>query len=309
MMDFKALLLRKRERHQARPRARWMGDRLVVNYGLRKSIWGDVYHYSLILSWPAFFATAASLFVLINLLFAGAYDLGHEPIANLTPNSFWGLFFFSVETLATVGYGDMHPQTVYGHMVSSVEIFVGMCSVALATGVIFARFSQPRARVLFSENPVIGPIEGRTTLSVRAANARQNSLLDANVRMHLLRNEITLEGMPIRRVYDLALVRAQHPVFVLGWTIMHVIDEQSPLWGEDAQSLERSGAGIFVTLCGTDETTHQTLLTRHSFSHDELHWNRRLVDWLGLGENGEIVVDYRKFHQTEDLGRRDPNSQ
>jgi len=154
--------------------------------------------------------------------------LGAAPIANHFPEGFGGAFFFSVETLATVGYGDMHPQTVYVHWIATLEIFVGISSIALATGLIFARFSRPDAKIIFARYAIVRPLEGQMTLMVRAANGRQNVIAEARARLRILRQETTVEGYMLRKLHDLTLVRDQHPVFKLGWSLMHFIDESSP---------------------------------------------------------------------------------
>jgi len=190
-----------------------------------------------------------------------------------TPPGFAGAFFFSVETLATVGYGDMHPQTLYGHVVAMIEIFVGLMSLALITGIMFARFSRPQARFLFTRNAVVRPIDGKRTLVFRAVNQRQNVVQDASALLRMLRDEVTEEGFRIRRVTDLPLLRSQHPLFILGWTIMHVIDHASPLWSETAESLEKSKAAFVLSLSGTDENTGQVLMARAEYSSADIRWN------------------------------------
>jgi len=217
------------------------GDREVVTHGLRRRVWHDLFHYFMTVSWPRLFATFALASLLFNLAFALLYRLQPGCLANLNPQGFWGAFFFSVETLATVGYGDMHPQTLYGHAVASVEIFFGLMSIALVTGVMFARFSRPTARFLFAEVVVVRPMDGRRMLMFRAANARQNIVMEASARLRLIRDSVTQEGYQFRRIEDLPLLRSEHPLFVLGWNLMHVIDESSPLAGESAESLRSSG--------------------------------------------------------------------
>ena len=204
--------------------------------------------------------------------------LGNAPIANQFPAGFGGAFFFSVETLATVGYGDMHPQTVYAHWIATLEIFVGMSSIALATGLIFARFSRPHAKIMFARYAVVRPLDGRMTLMVRAANARQNVIAEARARLRIMRKETTAEGYTLRKLYDLTLVRDQHPVFKLGWTLMHVIDESSPLFGETAETLKGSDTSLLLTLEGVDESTSQTMQARHMWPCDQIFWQHRFVD-------------------------------
>jgi inward rectifier potassium channel len=278
-----------------------LGNRQVISHGLPRVIWHDIYHYAMTASWPQFFAAVGLLFLCLNGFFATIFLLGTDPIANILPSGFWGAFFFSVETLATVGYGDMHPQTMFGHIVATVEIFVGMSFIALFTGIMFARFSRPRARILFASAVVVGPVEGKPTLTLRAANARQNVIIDASARLRLIRSEVGVEGHTIRRLHDLELVRHQHPIFALGWSIMHVIDERSALYGATPESLAAADAALILTIDGVDETTSQTMLSRHSYSPNEILWQHRYEDLLFTDEHGVDHVDYTRIHDTRAL--------
>jgi len=226
------------------------GEREVVTQGIVLSVWQDLFHYFMTVSWPQVFVTIAAFFLVFDLLFGCLYHFVPGCIANLNPPGFLGAFFFSVETLATVGYGDMHPQTLYGHVVAMTEIFVGLMMLALITGLMFARFSRPRARFLFARNAVVRPLDGRLTLMFRTANERQNVVQEASAQLRMLRDEVTEEGYRIRRIRDLALVRAQHPAFSLGWTIMHIIDELSPLRAQTEESLRDSQSIFILSLSG-----------------------------------------------------------
>jgi inward rectifier potassium channel len=274
-------------------------DRFIVTHGLRRLVWADIYHYSMTASWPWFFACFGGIFLCGNAVFATLYQFGDSAIANQFPAGFWGAFFFSVETLATVGYGDMHPQTIYGHVVATLEIFMGMSMIALVTGVMFARFSRPRAMIMFARNPVIGPMNGRTTLFIRAANARQNIIVDASARLRMLRSEVSAEGTSIRRLHDLKLVRDQHPMFVLGWTLMHEIDNTSPLYGETSETLV--GSGLVLTVDGIDETTSQSMLSRKTYLATDIRWQHRYSDLMSTDGQGIDHLDYTRFHNTEPL--------
>jgi len=256
-------------------------------------------------SWPRLFATLAGFFLAFDLLFGFLYHLVPGCIANLNPPGFAGAFFFSVETLATVGYGDMHPQTFYGHVIAMMEIFVGLMSLAVITGIMFARFSRPQARFLFTRNAVVRPIDGKRTLLFRAANQRQNVVQDASARLRMLRDEVTEEGFRIRRVIDLPLLRSQHPMFVLGWTIMHVIDDTSPLSTETGESLQQSNAAFVLSLSGTDENTGQVLMARAEYSGADIRWNSTFHDILEEAEDGTLHLDYSKFHDVEPLEKPD----
>jgi inward rectifier potassium channel len=272
-----------------------VGSRDVFVKGMPVQTWTDFYHYALTMRWPTFFASLAGLFMVLNTAFACLYELGTAPIANQFPHGFMGAFFFSVETLATVGYGDMHPQTVYAHLVATFEIFVGMSGVALATGLVFARFSRPRAKIWFARQAVVHPLEGRMTLMVRAANARQNVIAEAFAKLRLIRIETSPEGFTARRIYDLKLVRMEHPLFTLGWNLMHVIDESSPLYGSDAATLARQSASLHVVIEGSDETTAQTMQARHIWVDADIRWQYRYVD-LMTDIDGDSVMDYTHFH-------------
>ncbi|HEY3598159.1 MAG TPA: ion channel [Paraburkholderia sp.] len=269
---------------------------VIIAHGLPLRVWQDLYHRALVMKWPVFFASLAALFLLLNTAFASLYMLGDAAIANQFPLGFAGAFFFSVETLATVGYGDMHPQTIYGHVVATLEIFVGMSGIALATGIIFARFSRPRAQIIFARYAVVRPIEGRTTLMVRAANARQNVIVEARARLRLMRLETTLEGYTIRRIRDLTLVRDQHPAFLFGWNLMHVIDEASPLFGETAETLAKQETELLITIEGSDENTSQTMQARYAWDSDDIRWQHRYVDVI-REEAGVSHVDYTHFDE------------
>lgn len=278
-----------------------LGDTSVITHGLQTQFWQDIYYYAMTSSWPAFFGAIAAVFFSINLFFAAVYMMGDHPIGNMSPKGFLGAFFFSVETVATVGYGDMHPQTVYGHVVSTVEIFIGMTSLALITGVMFARFSRPRSQIVFAHHPVTHIKEGREVLMIRMANARLNVISEATAKLRLLRNEQSPETGQFRKLYDLKLEREQQPVFALGWTVIHVIDETSPLFGLSAETLGKDNAGLILSVEGADETTSQTLRARNVYTHDVIRRNHRYVNVFSTDEQGIQHIDYSVFHETEAL--------
>ena len=275
--------------------------RKVQLHGLPRRRWRALYHVFMTATWPRLFASFAPLFVLSNLLFGLAYSLQPNDITHLDPPGFWGRFFFSVETLATVGYGDMHPRTVYAHIVASLEIFTGMMSLGVIAGMMFARFSRPTARFLFARHAVIRPLDGKLTLVLRAANERQNVVMEARAQLRLIRDERTVEGHHLRRIHDLRLRRSEHPIFLFGWTLMHTIDETSPLAGVSASSLEASDALLLLTLSGVDEATKQTLIAQQEYPISMLRWQHKFADILTPGEDGVDRFDYTKFHDVEPL--------
>ncbi|MDF2114731.1 ion channel [Roseiarcaceae bacterium H3SJ34-1] len=286
--------------HLARHRRRiFLGDREIVIRGFQTNIIRDFYHYAMRASWPVFFAGFAVAFLSLNFLFSLLYSLGVNPIANVREGSFTDLFFFSIETLATVGYGDMHPQTTFGHSIATVEIFTGMSIVAVMTGLVFARFSRPKAQIVFARAPAVAVYDGRMTLMVRFANARHNFISDASASLWLTRLETTVEGKTLRRFHPLVLERAQNPLFALSWTLMHVIDETSLLYHATADSLAQVEAGLIVTVRGLDEQSAQDVFARHFYNHSDLRWDHHYVDILTTDDENRTVIDYLHFHDTQ----------
>ncbi len=259
----------------------------------------DVYHSLLTMSWWSFFMLLAMLFVVFNFAFALLFLSNPGGIANARPGVFADAFFFSVQTMATIGYGQMYPQSLYANLLVTLEVLLSMAALAVATGLIFARFSRPTARVVFSRVAVITRHEGVPTLMFRAANQRRNLILEAEVNVSLLRDETTAEGVSMRRFHDLAVDRHRTPAFALTWTVMHRIDEQSPLYGATPKSLKDIHAEIVVTLLGVDETFAQTVHARHGYSAENIVWNRRFANILDRLEDGTRVIDYRRFHDLE----------
>ncbi len=275
----------------------------IVRLGEMRSPWQDLYHQLLTLSWPVFVLLLALAYLTINALFALAYLARDGGIANARPGSFVDALFFSVQTMASIGYGNMYPQTNYANWLVVLEAFIGLMLLAMATGLCFARFSLPKARIMFSRCAVVAPVNGVPTLMFRTANQRRNRILEARLWVTLVRDEITAEGEFFRRFYDLPMVRSQSPLFALSWTAMHVIDPQSPLHGETPDSLAAAHAEVIVILTGMDETLSQTIHARHSFIAEEIFWGYQFIDVLGETADGRRSIDYRKFHQVKPLGR------
>jgi inward rectifier potassium channel len=275
-----------------------LGGREVIAEGLRLSFWADISHRCMTASWPAFIGGAAFVFVAFNAVFAVLYWIGDQPISSIPGGAYIDYLYFSIETLSTAGYGDMHPQTHYGHFIAAVELFTGIFSMSLMTGLIFARFARPNARLLFADHPVVSNHEGKPTLMVRFANERHNIIGNATAKLWLLRNEMSLEGQPFRRFYELPLVRSEHPALALSWTLYHVLDEASPLSGLDAESLGASSASLVVVVSGYDVVAAQTVHARKSYEHSEIRFGHRYADILDNSEEGRLRIDYGRFHET-----------
>jgi inward rectifier potassium channel len=284
----------------ARLIARETADQTLA-IGLRRPWFGDLYHRTLRLSWCSFLLGGVALYLAANAVFAALYLVQPGAIANARPGAFTDAFFFSIQTMATIGYGQLVPATFYANLIVTIETATGLMFLALATGLVFARFSRPTARILFSRVAVIGPNDGRPTLSFRAANERRNQILQAEVAVSLLRDERTAEGVLIRRFYELKLTRYRSPVLAMTFTIMHEIDRDSPLYGATAASLEAENGELVVTASGIDETIAQRVHARTSYLPDEILWSHRFVDVIGWTEDGRRVIDYRRFHDTVPL--------
>lgn len=266
-----------------------------------KSYWRDPYHLMLILPWRWFFVFIVLGYLLTNTFFAFVYLVEPGGLKNAQPGSFLDAFFFSVQTLGTIGYGAIYPQTLYANLVVTVEAVAGLIGIAIITGLAFARFSKATARVIFSRAAVITPYNGLPTLMFRTANRRGNQILEAQMQVYLMRDEITQEGELMRRFHPLKLLRKQTPSFSLSWTGMHPIDETSPLYGTTEESLLQTRSLIIASLTGIDETVVQMIHARYTYSAQDILWNHRLVDIFHDTVDGNRYIDYAHFHDVEPI--------
>jgi inward rectifier potassium channel len=270
---------------------------LKVNAG--KWEWRDAYHWLLALNWPRFAALILGAYIIINLFFAALYRVGGACIAGMTEGSFLEAFFFSVQTLATVGYGHMYPQTLYGHVVTIIEIISGMFWLAVMTGLIFVRFSRPTARILFSRSMVIAPFNGQPTLMLRVANLRHHSMVEAEFRVIFTRDEPTLEGDNFRRFYPLKLDFDRLIIFPAALTLRHFIDEQSPLYGATPESLEACDAFLLASVVGVETVIPAAVQTQQDYSWRDIRFGERFVEIYRDLDDGRLSVDYGRIHETE----------
>jgi inward rectifier potassium channel len=291
-----------------RPRNRGISIRSgsveFVKVGAERWKWRDIYRWLLGLSWPQFAAFVGVVYVALNLSFAILYSLGRDSIAGVT-TAHWFLdcFFFSVQTLATVGYGHMYPQTIYGHVVSTVEIMTGVFLLAVMTGLIFVRFSRPVARMVFSRSMVIAPLNGKPTLMVRVGNENHHSMVEAKFRIMYSRDQQLKEGGDFRYFYDLELHFDQITVFPAALTLRHEINEKSPLYGATAESLEAERGLFFVSVVGIDPVIAAEVQTQKDYTFRDIEFGRRFVEIYkeSEGHRRRLTVDYRRLHDTEPI--------
>jgi inward rectifier potassium channel len=276
------------------------GHREFIKLNARKYDWRDIYHLILTLTWPQFAGMVLGIYLCINLIFATLYFLGGNCIAELTPGSYSDNFFFSVETLATVGYGHAYPATLYGHSVATLEILVGIFGLAVLTGLIFVRFSRPTARIKFSTVAVVAPFDGTPTLMVRLANLRHHAMVEARFRILFMRSELTKEGEDVRRFYPLRLQFDHLISFPAALTLRHVIDETSPLFGLNSEDLKLTDSRMLVSIVCVDPVIQAPVQSQTEYVHEQIAWNRRFAEIYTEDAAGRYTVDYSKFDDTVD---------
>lgn len=262
------------------------------------------YHDLLTMSWTRFHAVLVGSYLLANAAFALAFLAcgpgALEGVQNLG-TGFARAFFFSVETFSTIGFGNITPVGLAANVVMTAEALLGLLWVAMATGLLFARFSRPTARILFSRTAVVSPYRGITALMFRVANGRTNQLIDLQARV-MLSHFVTVDGRKVRKFDNLTLERAEVMFFPLSWTIVHPIDETSPLRGLDADAVRAVDAELLILLSGIDETFSQTVHTRTSYKPDEIVWNARFAGIFDSPKEGEpLAIDLHRLSEVEPL--------
>src|SRR6201984_1974340 len=277
------------------------GHREFIKLNARRFDCAYIYHLVLTLTWPQFAGMILGIYLCINLVFAGLYLLGGNCIAELVPGSFPDHFFFSVETLATVGYGHAYPDTLYGHCVTTLEIMVGLFGLAVMTGLIFVRFSRPTARIMFSNVAVVAPFDGFPTLMLRLANLRHHAMVEAEFRLLFMRSELTKEGEDVRRFYPMRLQFDHLINFPAALTLRHVIDETSPLFGLSPEDLKLADSRMLASIVCVDPVIQAAVQSQAEYLHEQIAWNRRFAEIYTEDSLGRYTVDYGKLHDTVDL--------
>jgi inward rectifier potassium channel len=256
----------------------------------------DLYHWLLTTSRSSFALMILSCYLGINALFALAY-MAIGGVDNMRQGSFADAFFFSVQTMATIGYGRMVPTGFGANILVTIEAGLGLFGIAVAASLMFARFTRATAGIRFSRNAVISRFDGKPTLMFRLANERAARINEANIYLVVARQQMTGEGREYRRLHDLAPVRSFSPVFELSWTVMHVIDETSPLFGCTPEELAASDTALTVVFTGHHEGFQQRVHARHSYPAGEWLWDHRFADLIERGRDGEVILDYSKFDE------------
>jgi inward rectifier potassium channel len=282
----------------------------VSRGGLRFWESHSAYHYFLTMTWSRFLGHVLAVYVLTNAVFAAAFvACGSRALTGFDTLGLAGrygrAFFFSVQTLATIGYGGVAPENFAANMVVTVEALVGLIGFALVAGIVFARFSRPVAQIIFSRTAVIAPYRGKTAFMFRIVNQKYSELVELHAKVLLSRRRRDGGGTAGREFIALDLEREQVVFFPLTWTVVHPIDERSPLYGLSAPDLREAEAEFLVLLNGFDETFSQTVHTRSSYLADEVVWGARFANIFNPpSPDGSISVDIRRLHEIElaDLG-------
>ncbi len=273
---------------------------LPITIGKKKEAFRDLYVRLLDVSWVNLIILIIILYFVTNLLF-GFFYLETGGIENARPGSFMDAFFFSVQTLATIGFGKMAPVGMAANMLVTFEALLSFCFLALVTGLVFSKFSRPTSRVIFSNVAVICPYNGVPHLMLRLANERGNSIVDASANLSLLRIETSKEGQKMRRFHDLKTVRHHVPILQLTWTVMHPIDEHSPLYNISPEKLRKDEVEIIISLTGIDETLSQTIHARYSYLAEEIICNATFEDIIRRTKENKVEINYNLFHKTKPI--------
>ncbi|HEX2573528.1 MAG TPA: ion channel [Polyangia bacterium] len=285
------------------------GTNNILRHGLERRVLSDLYHLLMTMPWSSLIGLVIASFVGMNAVFALGYYLDPGGIENARPGSYADAFFFSVQTMATIGYGKMSPQSAWANFIVCAEAFASLTGVSVITGLVFAKFSRPTARVLFSRVMTVHPRDGVPCLTLRLANERGNHIVEAQLRVVLTRDERTAEGESIRRVYDLPLVRSQNSVFALTWLVVHPITPGSLLYGATPESLAAWNAEFAVSMVGIDGTMSQTVHARHAYHWSDVRWDERFVDIFSIEPDGRRAIDYRRFHDVMPSPRIQPTQE
>ena len=268
--------------------------------------WRDANPYLMLIdtTWPRFLLVVFTAFLTINMIFASFYlMIGIEHLKGLESDmgAFANAFFFSVHTLTTVGYGNVYPEGAYANSISSIEAATGLMVFAIATGLLYGRFSRPSARIVYSKNAIIAPYQDGTSLQFRVANARSNTLMNMEARVLLMTVDAS-DGELKRNFIDLPLERRHIYFFALTWTVVHPIDEASPLFGKSRDDLEKLAGELLILIQGFDDTFSQVVHSRYSYRHDEIVWGAKFNPAFRFDTKGDMIVEVDRIDEIKVLG-------
>lgn len=267
------------------------------NY-FHKNYFSDVYHLVLSSSWFKFFFINVTLYIALNALFACFYYWGGDNILNADPDSFWDAFVFSFQTSTTIGYGHLLPANSYADILVIFDTLSGILFVAITTGLAFAKFSRPMARVVFSKNCVVNDFHGKKTLMFQIVNARDSHIAHARIKAAVVYFDYqTKDELSMENFFDLHLMRSSSPVFLTNWIVMHMIDSKSPLTGISHDELKQRNARIVISLTGVDDRSLQVVHASHVFPCQDIIYDKIFTNVITRKENGSIVIDYNKVHE------------
>jgi inward rectifier potassium channel len=271
--------------------------RAIERRGVSRRGLSDIYHTLMTVRLSALAGILAAAFLALNIVFASAFYVAGG-LAGVRAGSWAGAFFFSVQSLSTTGYGAIYPVSIAANLLVSLEIMTGLLGTAIATGIIFARLSRPRARVLFSKVIIVRTYQGTPTLMFRIVNERRNQIAEAMMSVTITRDEIDEDGSVLRRMVSLHLERDRSPVFALSWLVMHKITAGSPLFGKDVSEIAADGNVIICSFTGIDDTLNASIYARHVYGAEDLRFGHRFVDVVERRPNGDLSIDYGRFHDT-----------
>lgn len=283
------------------PWVREMGD--MQRLAHRQVAGFDMYHHLMAVSWPVFFVLLAAAYIAFNFAFGLLYLIMPGSLANAQPGSIADVFFFSVHAMAAQGYRDIHAETLYADLLVTGEVMCGLVMIALITSLVFARFSRPKAGVVFSRQAVITTTGDQPTLLVRVANQRNNLVIDAEASAMLTHDVHDPSGGVMRRFEDLKFVRTRTPFWTLTWTLMHRIDESSPLRGLSHDDLIAKNVEICVAITGIDETLAVPVCGHFSYPANEILWNHRFADVFSWSKAGRFQINFGRLHDTSAVSK------
>lgn len=273
----------------------------IKKIGMHKADFKDFYYIALKAPWSLFLLGVIAAYLFLNYVFAVAYVLCGPGALSVVEMDLWTAFLFSIQTSSTIGYGHILPLSQAANLIVVIESVVSLLFVAVTTGLAFAKFSRPLARIIFSDAILITKHDSKPVLMFRVGNVRVNHIVDASINVVVLKNETTAEGHFFKKLYDLKLLRKSTPVFAMSWTVMHEINEKSPLYGMTKEDFENCKVDFIISLTGIDDTFAQQIHSKHAYGFQDMMWDEHFEDMIEIAPDGLRKVDFRKFN---DLKKR-----